>query len=487
MTETNTSATAWTRELACDLFPGITSPFAWTALCAPAENALRRTWADLGATIAPTGVPLWRRADDGCVYVNAEALADAAQGLHGAAWLIAAPAAPPSGLRARWQAGGVIRRVQARIAAAQEGVPGLQARTTKWLGWVHGLRWTQADLLQVMEELESYAQNALQAYFTLRAGVAAAHSQVAGRLADWLPDCPSGIIWALYTGLDGLPSVEAAYAIAIAARDSAAGADALARFGHRGPREAGPDALRWLTRPAALGRLAGQRPQRNPDTAHMQCQAAEAWLFGQLDDGKKRQVELLLAHARGLCRAADSAWDAFVSVMAAAQSWAQAIASEAVAATLISEPDDVLYLELEELKQVATGEWHPGRSAEVRSAVARRRAPAAAAAFPGPGGGPQPSSPGQAQGPAYLAAPGEQPPPQGAIWLGESADPGGAPFWLSAGALVTAAADPWAPGIIVARGLGIPAVVGAAQLVAQAPAGRRATVDADAGHVQITS
>ncbi len=480
-----TDTGAWSRELAADLFPGTTTPFAWTALRAPAETALRRTWADLGAP-APADAPLWRRADDGRVYVDAAALTSAARALHGAAWLIAPPAELSQGLMARWQAGGVIRRAQARIAATQEGVAGLQTRTAKWLAWVRGLRWAQADLLQVMEELEPQAQNTLQAYFTLRAGVAAAHAQVAGRLADWLSPYPTSVIWTLYAGLEGLPSVEAAYAVAIAARDSATQMDTLARFGHRGPNEMRPDALRWLDSPALLAGLADRRPLRNPDSARVQCQAAEAWIFGQLDSGKSRQIEPLLAHARDLCRAADRAWDAFVMVIAAAQCWVQAIASEAVAATLIAQSADVLYLELEELKQVATGEWHPGRGDEVREAVvARRQAQAATRTLPDSGAAPRSGSPGQAQGPAYLAAPGDQLPPQGAIWLGEIADAGCAPFWLSAGALTTAAADAWSPGLIAARALGIPAVIGAPTSVAQAAQGCSVAVDADADHVQL--
>lgn len=480
-----TDTGAWSRELASDLFPGITTPLAWTALRIPAETALRRAWADLGAP-APADTPLWRRAADGRVYVDAAALASAASALHGAAWLIAAPAEPARGLVARWQAGSVVRRAQARIATTQDSVAGLQARTAKWLAWVRGLRWAQADLLQVMEELEPHAQNTLQTYFTLRAGAAATHAQVAGRLANWLSLCPASVIWALYAGLEGLPSVEAAYAVAIAARDSATQTDTLARFGHRGPNEVRPDALRWLDSPVLLAGLAERRPLRNPDSAHVQCQAAEAWIFGQLDSGKSRQLEPLLAHARDLCRAADRAWDAFVMVIAAAQCWIQAIASEAVAATLIARPADVLYLELEELKQVATGEWHPGRGAEVREAVvARRQAQAPMRTLPNSGTAPCSGSPGQAQGPAYLAAPGDQLPPQGAIWLGEIADAGCTPFWLCAGALTTAAADAWSPGLIAARALGVPTVIGAPAYVAQATPGCAVAVDADAGHVQL--
>ena len=171
-------------------------------------------------------------------------------------------------------------------------------------------------------------------------------------------------------------------------------------------------------------------------------------------------------------------------VMAAAQRWAEATASEATSAGLIEQPADVLYLELEELKQVATGEWHPGRSAAVQGEVARRRTQAATHPAAEPAGQPLPAGPGQALGPAYLASPAAEPPPPAAIWLTDAADPGCAPCWLGAGAVVTAAADPWSPGVIVARGLGVPAVIGATEAVSAARPGQAVTVDGDAGQVR---
>ena len=306
----------------------------------------------------------------------------------------------------RLQTGGAIRKAQARIDATLTGVQDLHVRTAKWLDWVRGLRWTQADLLQVMEELEPKARDVLQTYFILRAGLSAAAAQVTERLAEWLPERPPDVTWGLYVGLADMPGIESAYALAVAARDEASRDPALARFGHRGPGEMRPDGMRWADQPALLASLADQRPQRNSDTAHIERQAVEAWVFGQLDASKSRQFEAALRRAQALCVAADVAWDAATMVMAAAQRWAEATASEATSAGLIARPADVLYLELEELKQVATGEWHPGRSAAVQDEVARRRAQIAGVPAGEAGGRPLPAGPGQAHGPAYLALAG---------------------------------------------------------------------------------
>lgn len=472
---------AWTRDLARDLFPGVTTPFAWTAQRAPAEGALRRALAELGA--APNDQKLWQRNPDGQVYINATALADAARRLHGAAWLGPIRGEAPTGVLGRLQSGSALRTAQARIAAALAEAPNLHARAAKWLVWVNGLRWTQADLLQVMEELEPKARESLQTYFILRAGLAAAARQVTDRLVEWLPERPPDVTWGLYVGLAGMPGVEAAYTLAVAARAEASRDAALAQFGHRGPGEMRPDGSRWAENPALLASLADQRPLRNPDTAHVQRQAVEAWVFGQLDTGKSRQFEAALRQTQALCAAVDVAWDAVTMIMTAAQRWSQATAREAVAANLIAQPEDVLYLELEEVKQIATGEWHLGRSAEVQNEVARRRGQLAAQPAAEPASPPLPASPGQASGPAYRASPVTEPPPPAAIWLADTADPGCAPFWLGAGAVVTAAADPWSPGLIVARGLGVPVVVAAAEAISAARPGQPLAVDGDTGRI----
>src|SRR5690606_18735796 len=125
------------------------------------EDALRQAYLELGGPALPA-VPLWQLQTDGQVSVNAAALAEADAALRGAAWLGAAQPEPPAGLLARIQAGAAVRRTEARIAAAAGEVSPLRVELARWLGWVRGQRWAQADLLQVMEELEPRATRALK-------------------------------------------------------------------------------------------------------------------------------------------------------------------------------------------------------------------------------------------------------------------------------------------------------------------------------------
>jgi phosphohistidine swiveling domain-containing protein len=173
--------------------------------------------------------------------------------------------------------------------------------------------------------------------------------------------------------------------------------------------------------------------------------------------------------------------------MAAAQFWLRAVAVEAVSAGLIADPAEVHFLELEELKQVATGEWHRGRSERVREEVVRRRANLAAC-LEEPARLPLAASPGTTSGPAFRLEPsGDVTPLPGAVVLTRIAAPGDAPYWLAAAAMIDAAGDPWSPGMIVARALAIPAVTGMTAAVAQVAPGRIIAVDGSAGRIEIES
>lgn len=453
----------WTRRLARDLFPGAITPFARTLLAAPAERALANAYAELGGQAGPQA-RFWHFSG-GYAYLNSAAIEEADASLCGAAWLGDSRPDARGGLRARLQAGGVIRRCQSRLAALTGEAAGLQTRLSRWWAWVQGLKWSQADLLQVMEELEPHALAALQNYFLARAGLNVAAAVFEARLGEWLPAFGADDAAALALGVSDLPSVGIAEAVVHASRLGASDPErlaTLARSSHRGPGEIRPDAARWSDAPELLAHLAGQgAPTWTPASAAERRQRSLAFAERSLNAGQFRELRGLLDGLAGAMRTADVAWDSLTLVMAAAQSWAGAAARETLAAGLIARPSDVLYLELEELKQVATGEWHAGDREEVQAAVSQRIGEAPVQPATAPAGSPVTVVPGNCAGPLYCDRPSEALPPTGSTWLAETADPGAAPLWMFAGCVQATGTGAWSPGMIVARGLGIPAVAGA--------------------------
>ena len=235
--------------------------------------------------------PLWQLQTDGQVFVNVAALAAADAALRGAAWLGEVRPEPPAGLLARLQTGTAIRRTEARIAAAVREVTALHTGLARWLGWVRGQRWAQADLLQVMEELEPQATQALKTYFILRAGLPAAGRTV-----------PEDACRAAH--LRSADAARTMLAVAGLPPDDPARVAALAEHGHRGLGEARPDARRWADAPDLLAQLAARisPPADAPHGAEpgrAAGGAAQNWLAG----------------APG---AADIAWDGVVMTLAAA-------------------------------------------------------------------------------------------------------------------------------------------------------------------------
>jgi len=470
------------------LFPTTATPFHWTLLQHPAEQALRRAWADLGVSLPDA--PFWHRDADGRVVLNLTLVNQAGRALHGAAWLIVPPEPTGAGVFDRLRAPGAIRRVQAQLAGALPAARALQTHLAAWLTGVLRLRWSQADLLQVMEELEPQAEAALRAYFTARAGLSAAQTEAARLLAGGWPECPPGLALGLYAGMADLPSAAAAYALAALGPTPAEAARRafLADYGHRGPGEAEPEAQRWADHPDRLLACAALPAIRDAAYAQAVRTNAEQVLRAQLG-GRWQQLAPALAEARTLCQALDLAWDGFVRVMTAAQAWLRAVAVEARAAGLIAQVTEVRYLELEELKQVATGEWHGGRSAAVRAEVARRRIARAnaRAELPQPL---QPASPGQAIGPIFRPDAADVAHDASlhyahAIVQVAVADPGQAPYWLAAAGLLDAAGDPWSPGMIVARALAVPALSGLPPDLWSAAAPQHVALDGDTGRVAL--
>ncbi len=474
---------AWTRALARDLFPIAPTPFHWTLLRQPLQTAMHRAWTDLGVTLP--GLNFWDRGADGHIYLNADLVRQANRPLYGAAWLVTPPDPTAAGLFARLQAQGIIRRTEAQMAHVVAEAAALQARLADWLAWIGGLHWTQADLLQVMEELEPHALAALRLHFIARAGLAAGQARVADLLRAAWPDCPTAVLLGLYAGVPDLPSVEAACALAglrAAADPQAAQQAFLACHGHRGLAEASPHALRWREQPDRLRALAALPAARDVAQARRAYHAAVETVQRRLGS-RWRQLEPALDRARALCRAVDLTWDAFVRVMAAAQAWLSAVAVEARTAGLIADVADAAYLEIEELKQVATGEWHRGRSDAVAAAVARRRAEWAISPPESPAP-PQSASPGQASGPLFRLTPAaDLARGAGVILLTEVAEPGQAVLWLAAAGLLDAAGDPWSPGMIVARSLAVPAISGVPDAIWGA-VGQIVTMNAEVGCIE---
>lgn len=391
---TSNSPALWSRAAADDLARGLLSPLTWSVLSHSAERAVRAHYRAWGITL-PADARIWRRIE-GRAYLNTSALTAADQAV------AAGEAETASG---GWRLFG--RKPENRHAellrAQLEGAPAVFAATARWWEQVATLTWRQATVLQVMEEIEPQAEAVLAVRDYLTTGLGSKRRQLTRWVAEWQPDAPHALFDDLFAGLDGREGwAQYRYdlqSLLQAARQNATAATWLRSGEGNAPAGAFADALagflaaygrwadqplevaspRWAEEPAALySRLAARLTEPpdpallSPQVAHTRRAAAAQALTARLDAKQQRQFTPVFEQLQQIVDLLPASRAALVTVIAAARQWSFGAAQEGVADGRLLAADDVFLLELEELKQLMTGELYD--AAQVQALVARRRA-----------------------------------------------------------------------------------------------------------------
>ncbi len=401
----NPSPVIWSRAAASDLARGLLSPFTWSILSHSAERAVRSHYSAWGVTL-PAGAPIWRRID-GRAYVNTTALTAADQAV------TVGDAQGGSGWRLFNR--GPDRRQNAALRQQIEQAPATFASVQQWWQRVQAMEWRQATVLQVMEEIEPRAEAVLLVRDYLVTGLGAGRRQLTRWIAEWLPASRDALFDELFAGLDGREGwAQYRYDLQglteAARQDPAARAlitqstnlpvsqvppplpdgafrqafDAFvatyARWADQPLETASP---RWAEAPQALlARLAARLAEApeaalpSPQAARQRRAAASAAFASQIDAKRRRQFEPVWEQLQQIVDLLPPSREALVTVMAAARHWALGAAQDAVNDGRLNAVEDVFLLELEELKQVMTGEWSSPE--QVRPLVEQRRAEQAA-------------------------------------------------------------------------------------------------------------
>lgn len=415
----NPTPVVWSRAAANDLARGLLTPLTWSILSRSAERAVRSHYSAWGVTL-PAGAPIWRRIE-GRAYLNTSALTAADQAV------AAGEAETASGWRLFKR--GRERRENAALRAQIEQAPARFAATTQWWERVQTMQWRQATVLQVMEEIEPTAEAVLTARDYLTTGLGASRRQITRWVAEWQPGSSSAVFDELFAGLDGREGW-AQYRYDLQRLTEAARQDpAIAQFlspslrdGSQLPRHPATQSLRdgsqslpslpngafrqafdafittyarWADQPleaasvrwaeapqTLLARLAGRLTETpetllpGPQAAHQRRAAAGARIAGAVDAQRRRQFEPVFDQLQQIVDLMPASREALVTVMAVARHWALGAAQEAVHDGRLSAVEDVFLLELEELKQVMTGEWSSPE--QVLPLIEQRRAEQAA-------------------------------------------------------------------------------------------------------------
>ncbi len=261
------------------------------------------------------------------------------------------------------KSGKVAKAARQLVAELGEG----RASLRNWATETQDMIWSQAELLLVMEEIEPYVCEALYDVQQLAVACIGSYSQLLALLAN-SRELKSGPLYLELMG--GLSTPE------MAEIESMASASDLRQWqqqvGHRSelsielatPRisEISLDNLTYFKIENGVWNPTQARKRRKQATSAVIEQA------GLLHRSHMRKAIVLaqdglVAHANAL--------DVLDHVLAAVRRWSLAAAEDALRSGLIDSIDEIFWLELEELKQVMTGEWHD--RAQVQPLIQQRR------------------------------------------------------------------------------------------------------------------
>lgn len=383
------------QEVLRDVLPSSVTPFTWSVFGAAAERLARSFYSDLGYQI-PADLAIWQLGD-GRPTLNGAVLAQAEQAVFGST------TAPSSSLGQRLFGGGMDRRVGAVVRQVLDEAPLRFAAVQRWHDRVQTMQWRQATVLQIMEEIEPQAEAALAGQTALLA-LASIMRQMAAWLAEWLPATTGDLLPRLFAGADAAPA-SAVYRQALtqlaqaAQQDQAAVAflqqgdwqadlpaggfrqafeQFIAHFGRWAEIPLEAASPRWREAPdRLLAAIAAHLTQPavpallSLDDAAQQRAAAAFEIGKQLGMLRRRHFQPAFDDMQQLVALAVAGHHAAVTVVDTARTWALGAAQEVVADGRLAAVEDVFLLELEELKQIMTGEW--SSPDQVRSLIAARQ------------------------------------------------------------------------------------------------------------------
>lgn len=393
------SRAVWSRTLLQPLGAEVLTPFSYSVLA----EVLGRAWYQYYDRLGFEPMPRARvmRQHNGRAYFNLTMSAQR-EGEHAALEPVTlkvdgAPFAvvkvEKGGFLAGIKAAQNARKLARTARALAEESAALDQTVRQWYARVLEMRWTQAEILFIMEEIEPRATETLIPFLAARNGILL-HVNRLMRLAN---QPPSETLRQIDRGLgnDGVIEAEIARRLAIlGARLSPAGrewiengdgvdwqnrlGDAtlaaemekfLADFGHRSANLGEIAESRWHDDPRPLLRaLLTPPPAPAANDDH-----AVSVLLASVDARARKVAQEAVDELRVLIPLQSRALDALAWVLAGTRRWAWGAGHEAMADRRLTSLDAIFYYELEEIKQMMTGEWNVSDTREIQSTADKRR------------------------------------------------------------------------------------------------------------------
>ena len=361
-----TSTSPWFRLPLNAILPKQPTYFTGSVLGPSAERALQAAYEEFGAPLG-AGTAVWdsraRRA-----ALNDTLLQPADESLRRLL-------GDSGGGLSRLLGGGAGKRTAALITQTLADAPEMVARIERWWTRVWAMEWRQATVLQIMEELEPRAEDALLAQQRVALSLAAALQLQASQIKSVAAETVTGLNAGIDASLPAAGYTAALDSLATSLKGvdtSGAGEDwrqwpavlrepmdtFLTGYGRWADQPLETARPRWVDDPSALlAVLPGSTAGHDSAKAGNRRATAADSISRQLSGGKRKQFDAATAQVEQLVALLPRVHEAVVIVAAAARYWVSGAANEALADGRLETADEVFLLELEELKQMMTGEW----------------------------------------------------------------------------------------------------------------------------------
>jgi hypothetical protein len=312
------------------------------------------------------------------------------------------------GFLAGFKVGRAQKKIDDLLADSARQIAAVTEKARAWYLKTQSIqRWGQAEVLQIMEEIERVGVESMVAFLAARLNLGYLYTRlladlsggatnmgapksnaqglllinealgglsglVEAALLDMLPNIaaslgdPSTLAWLkagnFATWRTELPNKEAVERINTF----------MSTYGHRAAHEGEMANARW-SEDAGLLMQALLATIEAPSAARPSANSGLPTLMAALPSSARKQGEQAMQKIGEMHKLQSNALNSLAYIWAGTRSWALAAAREAMVDKRLHSTDEVFLFDLEEIKQLMTGEWNVSSLDEIRAATDKRR------------------------------------------------------------------------------------------------------------------
>jgi pyruvate,water dikinase len=304
------------------------------------------------------------------------------------------------GLLASIKVGRNRKKIEQLLENYRQQVEPVTQKAAAWYAKTQELRWSQADILQIMEEVERVSIPSFTLFLAARHNLELLCNRLLWATQDRQPfPANVALLQQAVAAVDGVLETRMQEDVLTLVRTAvpdqatvswlraghyddwqktlpnqalAAGvANFLQRYGQRALNDGEMGQPRWEEAPALFFTILCDALQSPPPS---KAKADPEPLLNAVAPDQRKVAQQQVQQARQLLLLQSQAVHAFAYILAGTRRWALAAAKEAQGDQRLLEANDVFFFQIEEVKQMMTGEWNISSRQTIHNTCAERKA-----------------------------------------------------------------------------------------------------------------